>query len=409
MDTNRKRLKILFVSQYFPPEVAAPAVRVYETSREWVKLGHNVTVLCGFPHHPTGTVPKRYRDFLIKRENWDGIKVVRTWLYAAENKGVIRRSLSYISFMISAIISGLLFTRKFDVLIATSPQLLVGVAGWVLAKLKRCPFVFEVRDLLPEGFYTINILEHGSLPFRVLRMLVSFLYQKAQRLVVVSETQRDFIANEYRIPKEKIGLFPNGVSNWFFEIAEQNRKAQDGAVREVLYIGTLGFSQGLEVIIDAAERLPNVKFRLIGEGAAKRNLVRLISDRKLSNVAILPSVPRKQVPAEYASAQVALVTLGAGGSLKTALPSKMFEAMACGVPLVVVAEGEAARIGEYSGAAITVKPYDANGLAAAIQRLNDMLPRQKMSNRGVEFARNNMSRQTISLSYAEWLNHMVKG
>src|SRR5258708_7221859 len=139
-------MRILYLSQYFPPEMGAPAARVHELSREWARLGHDVTVLTGFPQHPTGVVPEEYRGQLLRKETVDGIRVVRAPSYATPNRGLLRRSLSYASYCASASAVGAFLERP-DILIATSPQFLTAVAGLWLSALKRVPFVLEVRDL----------------------------------------------------------------------------------------------------------------------------------------------------------------------------------------------------------------------------------------------------------------------
>ena len=213
-------MHIVYVSQYFPPEVAAPAVRVYELSRQWVRMGHKVTVLTGFPHHPTGVVPKRYRGYLRKFEVIDGIRVIRTWLYAAPNVGVLRRSLCYLSFMISAIITGLLYVRRPDVVIATSPQLLVGVAGWLIAKVKRCPFIFEVRDLWPEALVAVGLSKRNLL-ISVLKRLARFLYTHPSAVVTVTKRFQEKIQAQ---TSSSVYYLPNGVDRTLFYPRKTGRK-----------------------------------------------------------------------------------------------------------------------------------------------------------------------------------------
>src|SRR4051794_3135768 len=145
-------LKILYISQYFPPEMGAPAARVSELSRHWADAGHEVAVLTGFPNHPDGVLRPEYRKHFrraVFREQADGVSVVRTWLLPFPNRKPYERVLNYSSFCASASLTGTFLERP-DVIIATSPQLLVGLAGWWIAKLKRVPFVLEVRDLWPE-------------------------------------------------------------------------------------------------------------------------------------------------------------------------------------------------------------------------------------------------------------------
>ncbi len=162
-------MRILYVSQYFPPEMGAPAARVYELACEWVRLGHSVQVLTGFPNHPTGVIAEGYRGELWRRELVDGIEVCRVPIYAAPNRDLVRRSANYLSYALSAAAVGPLLASRPDVLIiATSPQFLTGAAGVWLASRFRCPFVFEVRDLWPASIVAVGALAEGSLPIRAL-------------------------------------------------------------------------------------------------------------------------------------------------------------------------------------------------------------------------------------------------
>src|ERR1700689_1848201 len=187
-------MRILYVSQYFPPEMGAPAARVYELAREWVKRGHSVQVLTGFPNHPTGVIPEGYRGELWREERVDGIEVCRVPIYAAPNRDLVRRWANYLSYALSASVVGPLLARRPDVLIATSPQFLTGTAGLWLSRLFRCPFVFEVRDLWPASIVAVGALKEGSLPIRALELLERTLYWKADRIVVVTDSFVDEIA-----------------------------------------------------------------------------------------------------------------------------------------------------------------------------------------------------------------------
>ena len=206
-------MKILYVSHNFPPEMGATAGRVYELSRHWLEAGHEVTVLTGFPNHPTGVVPSEYRRKMRRisiRENVEGIDVVRTWLYPAPNRRPVERMLNYGSFCISACLRGLSLRRP-DVVIATSPQLLVGLSGWWISRWKGCPFVFEVRDLWPESLLASGIGRENSPLIRSLDRLASFLYDQCDQIVVVTEACRQNLIARKRLSRERIEVVENGV------------------------------------------------------------------------------------------------------------------------------------------------------------------------------------------------------
>jgi glycosyltransferase involved in cell wall biosynthesis len=402
MVKDKKKLKILFVSQYFPPEVAAPAVRVHETCREWVKLGHDVTVLCGFPHHPTGVVPEKYKRLLTKRENWDGIKVVRTWLYAAPNKGVFRRSLCYVSFMLSAIISGMLFVRKVDVVIATSPQLLVGVSGWVLSRFKRCPFFFEVRDLWPDALVAVGVCIPGPL-FSALKFLERFLYERAQEIVVVTNAFRETIADIGGLDK-KIAVIPTGI-----DLDKFQPGGGDGWGGGVAYIGTLGLAHRLDFFIETASEMPTVPFNLIGDGADRQRLELLAGRLGTKNLRFWGLLPRDRIPSMIYAMDVCVVALRDSKLFHKFIPSKMFEVMACERPMIVACAGEAAEIARRSGGAIVVPPEDKDAFKDAIQRLLESNGlRSELGRRGRRFVQSEFDRKKLSTRYIKMIKESVQ-
>ena len=196
-------MKILYVSQYFPPEMGAPAARAAELSRHWAAAGHAATVLTGFPNHPTGVVPPEYRGQLrrlVAHERIGGVNVVRTWLLPFPNRNAFKRTLNYSSFCASAAVTGLFLSRP-DVVIATSPQLLVALSGWWLARCKRVPFVFEVRDLWPESLAAVGMGNSHSLLHRALAKIAGFLYSHADRVVVVTPAFEDYLVQHWHVPR----------------------------------------------------------------------------------------------------------------------------------------------------------------------------------------------------------------
>ena len=400
------------MSQYFPPEVAAPAVRVHELAREWVRAGHQVTVLTGFPHHPTGVVPVEYRGFARKFETLDGIRVIRTWLLAAPNVGVLRRSLCYTSFALSAMLSGALYIRRPDVVIATSPQLLVGAAGWLLARVKRCPFVFEVRDLWPEGVASVGAMAEGAAGYRLLRRAAEFLYRSAARIVVVTRSFAKEIATSYGIENDKLVYIPNGVDLDFFRPpapAEKERARAEfdfGRGFVTVYGGTIGPSQGLDAVLDGfkAADLKGARLLLFGEGAAKAALVRHARSGGAADIEFRGFLPRHMMRRLYWAADCAVVSLQQGGVWDKVLPSKMFEIMACGCPMIGLLDGESAEVASAGGAALVVPRGDAAGFAEALRRLAaDETLSNRLSEAGPSFVRENFDRRRLAGRYLNLL------
>ena len=245
-------MKILYISQYFPPEMGAPAARASELSRHWAAAGHEVTVLTGFPNHPTGVVPPEYRvQFrrLVVREKIDGVNVVRTWLFPFPNRKTYERMLNYTSFCFSAAITGLFFSRP-DVVIATSPQLLVGLSGWWLARCKRVPFVFEVRDLWPESLAAVGM---GEQQFAVISGSRQRSPAFCTAIPIISSWSRPRLkiiwCEHWRVPREKISVIENGVETQLFAPASAAAplRRELGAEGKfvVSYIGTMGMAHGL--------------------------------------------------------------------------------------------------------------------------------------------------------------------
>jgi len=372
-------VKILYVSQYFPPEMGAPAARAVELARHWVRAGHDVTVLTGFPNHPTGVVPEEWRPRfrnLVCREVVEGICVVRTWLLPLPNRKAYERMLNYGSFCVSAAWRGMELSRP-DVVIATSPQLLVGISGWWISFWKRAPFIFEVRDLWPESLSAVGVGTENSLLHRVLGKIAGFLYRKADRVVVVTPAFRDHLINHWKLSGEKISVVENGVESSLFapEAAEAVLKERLGLKGKFVaaYIGTMGMAHGLDTLIDAADKLqlsdPDISFLVVGEGADKERVQTIIRKRQLSNIVFIGQQPREKIPAFICASDVCLVLLKKTELFKTVIPTKMLEFMSCAKPVILGVDGQARQILDEARAGITIEPENAGALAEAIRRL----------------------------------------
>ncbi len=369
-------MRILFLCQYFPPEPGAPAARVHEHAREWARLGHEVTVVCGLPHYPAGVVAPEYRGRLLAEERVDGVRVLRCWLYATPNRGVLRRSLSFATFLASATLAALFRGGRADVVCATSPQLLCGLAGWLAAALRRRPFVFEVRDLWPQQIVDLGVITH-PLVIGPLRALEGFLYRRARAVVTVAPATTEELAGR-GVPREKLHTIPNGIDLEFFRPGPREnavrREHCGGADFVALYIGAHGLSQGLEVVVDAAERLcarRDIRFVLAGDGARRDAVAALAREKGLENITFLPAQPKALMPEFYAAADVCLVPLLRRGVFLTNIPSKMFEIMACARPMILGALGQARALMEEAGAGVAVPPEDGAALAGAVAALAD--------------------------------------
>jgi colanic acid biosynthesis glycosyl transferase WcaI len=371
-------MKILYISQYFPPEMGAPAARAVELSRHWAAAGHQVTVLTGFPNHPSGVVPVEYRARfrrLVSREQMDGIGVVRSWLLPFPNRKAYERMLNYSSFCISAASTGLFLSRP-DVVIATSPQLLVGLAGWWLARWKRVPFVFEVRDLWPESLTAVGIGDGNSWLYRSLARIAGFLYRNSDRVAVVTPAFEDYLVEHRKVPREKISVIENGVETQIFAPQPATALRRELGVNEkfvVSYIGTMGMAHGLDTMIEAATRLrgsnPEIAFLVVGEGAEKERIAALARERDLDNVRFVDEQVREKIPAYICASDVCLVLLKKADLFKTVIPTKMLEFMSCARPVILGVDGQARSIVEAADAGIVIEPEDSAALVNAIRSL----------------------------------------
>jgi len=291
-------MRITLLCQYFPPEMGAPSARTYEHARHWASLGHEVTVVTGFPNHPTGVIRPEYRGYFIKREQTDGIDVLRTWVYVAANKGFTKRVLNFLSFFLSSFILAALKTGRTDVVIGTSPQFFCAVSAFLLSRIKRVPFVFEVRDIWPQSAVELGALSN-PLIIRALRAIELFLYRRAALIVAVADSTRQYLLDK-GIAAGKIAVIPNGIDAKFLMAAAVPREVRAELGLEgkfmVSYIGTHGMSHALETVLSAAQVLgsdDSIHFLFVGEGAEKEKLERLAEELQLRNVTFLGQQPRK--------------------------------------------------------------------------------------------------------------------
>jgi glycosyltransferase involved in cell wall biosynthesis len=407
-------VKILYVSQYFPPEMGAPAARVAELSRHWAQDRHGITVLTGFPNHPTGVVPAEYRRKfrrLVAREKTNGVNVIRTWLLPFPNRRTYQRILNYTSFCISAAATGL-FIERHDVIIASSPQLLVGLSGWWLARCKRSRFVFEVRDLWPESLAAVGVGSTESLVYRSLAGIAGFLYRNSDHIVVVTSAFKEYLVQHWQIAAEKISVVENGVeADLFSPRTESSLRTELGAEGKfvVSYIGTMGNAHGLQTLVEAAAQLqnsvPRILFLLVGEGAEKAELLSLVRSRGLTNLRCVDQQSREKIPAYICASDACVVLLKKNDIFKTVIPSKMLEFMSCARPVILGVEGQARKILEEAQAGICIEPESPSELAQAVVRLaEDEQLRETLGRNGRRYILQHFSRRQTAKAYIDLLN-----
>jgi len=409
-------MRITFLCQYFPPEMGAPSARTYEHTRYWASLGHEVTVITGFPNHPTGVIRPEYRGYSIKREQVEGINLLRTWIYVAANKGFAKRVLNFLSFFLSSLLLGAWLTKRPDVVVGTSPQFFCAVAAYLLSRLKRVPFVFEVRDIWPQSAVELGAIRNRLL-IRALEAMELYLYRHAALVVPVAESTRSYLIGK-GISAEKIKVIPNGIDARYLASAsataeEVRREAGLEGKFIVSYIGTHGMSHALDVVLRAAEALecePPIHFLFIGEGAEKENLKRLAAGLELKNVTFLDQQPRDRLLGFYRASDVSLVPLRRLPIFRKVLPSKLFELMGVGCPLICSVEGEAARLVKQAEAGLCIEPENVSALVDAIKRLRaePQLARQLAAN-GQQFVKTHYLRSSLAGVYLEALAAVAGG
>ncbi len=402
-------MRILFVSNNFPPEVNALATRLSEHGREWVRMGHEVEVVTDVPNFPEGEVYAGYENRLT-RETVDGMSVTRVPMYVAENRGTVRRTLSYLSFMASAMLFGRP-ERRPDVVVASSPQMFTAVAGLVLARRLGVPFVLEVRDLWPESIVAVGAMERNAI-IRAFEALERYLYRAADHIVVVTDAFERALV-EKGVPPGKISVLKNGMDLETFdqpldeEALGRLRREYDLEGKFVAsYIGTIGMAHRADILLEAARRCndPDTVFLVVGTGAERERLAAAAQEAASPNFRLVPKQPKEMVPYFMALTDVSVVHLRRSPLFETVLPSKLFEAMGNGKPVVLGVEGEAKETLEAAEAGIAIPPEDADALAAAVAQLRQN-PVQfgVLAENGRAYVRAHHDRRALAHRYAETL------
>lgn len=351
-------MKILFLTDNFPPESNAPATRTYEHCMEWIKKGAEVTVITCAPNYPQGKLFEGYKNKWKQTEMMDGIKVIRIWSYITPNRGMVRRILDYMSFCVTSFFAAL--SVETDLIVATSPQLFTAVSGYLSSFFKRKPWIMEIRDLWPESIRAVGAM-HESRLLKILDQVVLFLYRKANHIVVVTETFKLRMIS-IGIPGERVSIIKNGVHLHKFLSREKDlaliKKLQLENKFIVAYIGTHGMAHKLDFILDCAKKVTNknIHFLFVGAGAMKGRLIRQAKRLALTNVTLLAPIPKDAVPNYINIADVALITLKKIDTFKKVLPSKIFENAAMKKPILLGVEGEAKALVEKYGAGLAFEP-----------------------------------------------------
>lgn len=400
-------LRIVFLTHYFPPEVGAPQARLYEFATRLSAEGAEVTVLTALPNYPTGVIPPGYRGRFSMQEAMGGIRVLRTWVFATPNAGFFKRLLNYVSFAFSSVTA----TRRLgpvDVMFVESPPLPIGVAALALSRLKRAPFVLNVSDIWPQSAIELGVLRNRTAIW-LSEAFERHLYRHAAKVTVPTTGMVERLAAR-GIPRDKLVWLSNGVDTETYQPQSPDAElaaklALDGR-KVFMYAGTHGLSQGLDVILEAAKltRDPEVEYVLVGEGADKASLMAKVKTEGIANVRFLPNQPKASMPALLNLAYAAIIALKPLDLFKSALPTKMFESMAVGRPVVASLWGEAAQVVETAGCGLVAEPGDPRALHQAVTALAaDPERARKMGRMGRDYVVEHYDRQNLALRLRDLL------
>jgi glycosyltransferase involved in cell wall biosynthesis len=405
-------MHVLFITDNFIPETNAPASRTFEHTKEWVKSGHLVTVITCAPNYPDGVIYPGFKNKLWQSSTSDNVRVIRVWSYMSKNEGVIKRTLDFMSFMIMSFLASF-FLRKVDIVIGTSPQFFTVISAWAISVIKRVPFVFELRDLWPEGIRVVGAIKSRAL-LKLLESIELFLYQRADLIVVVTNSFKAVLTSR-GVDEKKIVVVTNGVDQKrFFPRKPNYQIIRDLDIPDSFvagYIGTHGMAHALETILNAAEIIQlkklkkNITFLFIGNGAEKNNLKNLARSKNLTNIIFLDSVPKNEVANYWSILDAAIVHLKDEKLHENVIPSKIFESMGMGIPVILGLRGESADIVETAGCGCIVPPEQPNALAEKVLELADSPDYLKVLSNNSYLASKQFTRESLA---EQMLNHIVK-
>lgn len=370
-------MKILFITDNFTPEVNAPATRTYEHVKEWIKEDDvQVTVITCAPNFPHGNVYEGYKNKLYQKEYIDGIEVIRVWSYITSNSGFAKRVLDYVSFGVMAFFVGL-FT-KHDLIVATSPQFFTTWAAWGLSKIKRKPWVFELRDLWPESIKTVGAMKQGK-AIDFLEKVELGLYKSCNKVIAVTDAFKTNLISR-GIDASKIEVVTNGSNVELFSVREKDAQLlKDLNLKDkfvVGYIGTHGMAHSLDFIVQSISKVQDssIHFLFIGDGAMKQKIVTIAKDLNIQNITFLDPVTKDEVPRYLSICDMSLAPLKKEDNFKSVIPSKIFEASAMQKPTLLGVEGQAQMIIEEHDGGLCFEPENEKEFIENIMILkNDTL------------------------------------
>lgn len=407
-------MKILILSTYFRPDIASTGVIMTKLAEEFVSMGHQVSVITTVPHYDRNEPWPEYAGKLIHRESRPAMDVFRLYTYVARDKAKVwKRIVSYGSFNFLSVVKGSQLP-KHDVILAPSPPLSNGVIADFISRLKRTPFIYNVQDIWPDVAVRAGVLKNPKTIAR-LRKMEDFVYRRAKKITVISDGFKQNLI-EKGVPAEKIDVIPNFIDlEYVMPTPKSNAFAREHGLENkfvVMFAGNMGFSQGLETVVDAAklvEDLKDVVFLMVGNGAAKNDAVEYSNRCAATNVRFLPFQPHERLPEMYGAADLCVIPLRRGFATES-VPCKLFTIMAAGRPAVAaVDEGsETTSVIANSGAGACVGPGDSSGLARLVRHYrNDAQSTIDAGRRGRQYVEQHFDPKRIAASYESVMQTIV--
>lgn len=398
-------MKILILTQYFPPETGAPQNRLHSLASYLSEFGAEVSILTAMPNYPKMEIYEGYKGKFFKKETDGPLTIYRSWIYVKKSKGVVARLLNYFSFVFSSLFIGLLRVPRHDVIICESPPLFLGITALLLKWIKSSKLDFNVSDLWPESAEKLGIV-NNKIMLGLSYKLEAFIYKNAN--LVSGQTQGIITSINQRFPKVNTHLFRNGIDTKQFS-EEGNRsgfRAKYGMSESdfvIAYAGIIGHAQGLEVIIHAAKELsayPQIKFLIVGDGPEKPKLIELTAQLGLTHIIFVNNVPRSEMPDVVAACDCYVTPLRKNDLFLGAIPSKIFEPLSFGKPVLLGVDGEAKELFVETGhCALHFEPENAAHLAQqALKLFNNKTLLYELGANGRLYVRNNFDRQVLAKS-----------
>lgn len=409
-------MNILLIHQFYLPDGAAGGSRWNETSRLWAAQGHRITVIAGMVDYSTGRKYAHCRGRLrVEEQPAPGVRVVRTHVSELYNRDWWGRLWAYGTFLASGLCAGLFrANQRYDVVIATSPPLLIGLLGTWLASFHRVPLVLEVRDLWPDAPVQLGVLTNPML-IRLAHWLEAYLYRKARHIIVLTEGYQDVLIQQKDIDPARITVIPNAADFTLtdtitpdFDRSAFRRQHDMNDGFWVVYAGAHGLVNRLATVLDAAEKLadtPHVQFLLIGDGVQKQPLQHEAARRGLTNVRFLDKRPKGDVIPFLLASDVGLTTAPRLPIFRTVLTNKLFDYFSCRLPVLTMLDGESRRLIETADAGLYVEPENADALVCAIQYyLNNPRQIRRHGENGYQYAQRHFDRRRLAQTYLAVIN-----